>query len=310
MPKLLLWLAYSQDTGNASEVVDRKSESKMAASFTPKLDHIIILVPYSFLSNPPVFFARNFNILHGGTHADGKTANALVVFPSGVYLEFIAFVDDNAENRTNHWWGKKTFGWIDWAITSDNVDDCNIVSKRLIEGRSDLQYDAPSRGGRTKQDGTKIEWQVTFPSAGRERGSVPFWCHDITPRLQRVPNTQDVIKHPTNVTGISRIAIITTEANVEGLVKDYAALLKSDPVDTERSTPATRFVLNQPQADSKPATVEIRGPRNADEATLLHGHPSGVLAEVTIATEEGVSFQPTHVEEIGGARVTFAFAQE
>lgn len=71
-----------------------------------QLDHVVLLVPYEDVVNPPSWVTDNFIINPGGTHADGKTENKLVLFADGTYLELIAFINDDAEKRRGHWWDK------------------------------------------------------------------------------------------------------------------------------------------------------------------------------------------------------------
>jgi hypothetical protein len=80
----------------------------MAAPFSSQLDHIVILLPAADLDNLPSALTNAFTITPGGTHADGKTYNKLVILQSGVYLEFIAFTTDSDDAKKDHWWGRKT----------------------------------------------------------------------------------------------------------------------------------------------------------------------------------------------------------
>ena len=36
-----------------------------------QLDHVVILLPYDYLSNPPNWLTDNFTISPGGTYSDG-----------------------------------------------------------------------------------------------------------------------------------------------------------------------------------------------------------------------------------------------
>jgi hypothetical protein len=83
------------------------------------LDHIVILVPHSFLTSPPAWFTNVFVPYPGGRHADGLTENTLVLFPDGSYIEFIAFVPGvDPGKREKHKWGRKAeFSVVDWALT-------------------------------------------------------------------------------------------------------------------------------------------------------------------------------------------------
>ena len=95
------------------------------------LDHIIILLPAKAVDNLPKALTDAFTITPGGTHADGKTYNQLVVLSSGVYLEFIAFVDDDPQRKQGHWWGQKSAGTIiDWALTSSDVKDVEKLAEK------------------------------------------------------------------------------------------------------------------------------------------------------------------------------------
>src|SRR5437762_400207 len=90
---------------------------------TPSLDHIILLLPYSTLVNPPQSLTKTFTLTPGGRHADNKTQNKLLVFESGFYIELIAFIPPEEESRRGHWWGGKWGGFVDWAVTSGSVED-------------------------------------------------------------------------------------------------------------------------------------------------------------------------------------------
>jgi len=116
------------------------------------LDHIVILVPYSYLSGlpgldkpstattsagtdsqggsgssggdggAPSWFRELFTFSPGGRHADGVTENVLVLFGDGVYLEFIAFTPEagaaGSRGRQGHKWGAFEEGSVvDWAVT-------------------------------------------------------------------------------------------------------------------------------------------------------------------------------------------------
>lgn len=68
-------------------------------------------------------------------HSNGKTANNLIVFKSGAYIEMIAFVDDLPANMKGHKWGKKKYGWIDWAMTYTDQKDFDGILRRTNKPR-------------------------------------------------------------------------------------------------------------------------------------------------------------------------------
>ncbi|TKY88598.1 hypothetical protein EX895_002587 [Sporisorium graminicola] len=179
-----------------------------SSSIVPALDHLILLVndPQTASSQRTsalehavlVFSELGFQVVRGGTHADGLTSNALIVFPDGVYIELIQFepapAPGSVENqqgfearRKQHWWYHCRKGWIDWCladgISDGAIDSINDNARRLRESAvQELQsnqgeeggdskvvaprllYQVPQEGGRTTTRGDEIKWKVTFPS--------------------------------------------------------------------------------------------------------------------------------------------------
>ncbi|ORY26045.1 glyoxalase-like domain-domain-containing protein [Naematelia encephala] len=207
---------------------------------TPQLDHIVIHVPYAYLSSPPSWLTELFTITPGGTHADGLTANALVPFSDGTYLELIAFTPEiTAEQKRNHMWGGKPYGIIDWALTLPKKDDQGNASQYQILRKRWLDLPVPPKwksselrqGGRTKPDGTKLEWLIAFPP---ERGVTPFWCLDVTARSHRVSSAIDQITHPSGVQGIAEVSLNLPQGGITSEIKpilDAAVPQSEDRVD-------------------------------------------------------------------------------
>jgi len=194
----------------------------------PYLDHIVILIPYASLLTLPSWIPKNFALTPGGTHSGGQTANRLVCFQDGSYLEFISFVNDDPKNREGHCWGDCKSGIIDFAFTSGDADkNWEGVDKGLKEGNSGVRYEKPRDGGRKRPDGKEIKWKVTWPVAGGElglrRGEAPFFCHDVTERELRVPTANTT--HPTLAYGINKISIYVPPERATLLAEAYEAIL-------------------------------------------------------------------------------------
>ncbi|KAL2069745.1 hypothetical protein VTL71DRAFT_14424 [Oculimacula yallundae] len=198
------------------------------------LDHIIVLVPYASLTNPPAWISENFTITPGGQHADRKTENRLICFRDGSYIELIAFVDDDSKNREGHVWGDRQNGIIDFALTHPNGDAVVLFSElqqrlkdvKWEEGEIKAEYQAPQDGGRKRPDGIDVKWTVTQPvvDTGYQRGSLPFFCHDVTPRSVRVPNSEEALTHPSGAYGIKQLTIFVPITKVGPLSRAYAAV--------------------------------------------------------------------------------------
>lgn len=127
-----------------------------------------------------------------------------------------------APNRRSNY-RDKPFGVVDFALT--NLD-FPALTARLAQTGTGISYDPPKAGGRTKPDGTQLEWEVTFPT-GTERGSVPFWCEDVTPRERRVPVTDASTRHPSGVLGMGGVSVEVEGAKVEGLGRALGAICES-----------------------------------------------------------------------------------
>ncbi|KAH7397738.1 glyoxalase-like domain-containing protein [Cadophora sp. MPI-SDFR-AT-0126] len=198
------------------------------------LDHIIVLVPYASLTNPPAWITENFTITPGGQHADRKTENRLICFRDGSYVELIAFVNDDPKNREGHRWGGKHFGIIDFAFTHRTGDAAALFSElqeRLdgVDWKEDaikVEYQPPVAGGRKRPDGKEVKWTVTTPvtTTGYQSGQLPFFCHDVTPRSVRVPVSEEAITHPNGAYGIKQLTIFVDESKIGALSQAYAAI--------------------------------------------------------------------------------------
>ncbi|KAG8819172.1 hypothetical protein FRC17_010577 [Serendipita sp. 399] len=166
------------------------------------LDHVIYMTsPGELQETIRRFQELGFEVIPGGKHADGLTENALVVLEDGVYIEVIHFVRPLAkypegssewESRRTHWWASaKENGWIDYCLGDltgpDDVPIGTTLNERAKEKSINLEYDRGVEGGRIKPDGEALRWFVTFPAKQHIRGSVPFFCKDLTPRSRRVP---------------------------------------------------------------------------------------------------------------------------
>lgn len=196
------------------------------SSPTPQIDHIIILVPYAYITTPPAWITSTFTLSPGGQHADGKTENRLILLADGSYIELIAFIDDDPARRAGHWWDKP-YGIVDWALTNteDEAPDVEGVNERLERVGSKVRYQEPIRGGRTRPDGVQMEWRVTFPQ-GVGRGFVPFWCHDVTERERRVPSSrEEAVRHPCGAKGVAGVRVGVEEERVRAVRDAVGAIV-------------------------------------------------------------------------------------
>jgi hypothetical protein len=265
------------------------------------LDHIIILVPYDSLVSLPEWITTNFTVTPGGIHADGKTENKLICFRDGCYIELIAFIKDDPSLREDHFWGDKKFGIIDFAFTSRSDDAPTLflqLEKRLREldlgkDRPKVEYQPPVSGGRTRPDGQEVKWNVTFPVAntGYQRGELPFFCHDLTPRNLRVPFTEESVTHPNGAYGIDEMYIYASEERCASLAQAYSAIL-GVPNTVDETDPnfvgmfeTTRF--NEISGAEAPVFV-VGMPLEEEQLEAMQERDGVLLASLTLGSvEEG-----------------------
>ncbi len=129
------------------------------------IDHVVIVV-HDLDKASADFAAMGFTVVRGGEHTGGVTHNALVAFEDGSYLELVAFLDappDGHPFYRKH--GEE--GLVTFALLPDD-----IIGDVAAAERRGLNLDGPRRGGRTRPDGVKIEWETAWP---RTR-DLPFFC--------------------------------------------------------------------------------------------------------------------------------------
>lgn len=164
---------------------------------TLRLDHLVILVPQLDAAIDR-YRACGFTVLPGGTHAEGATHNALVVFADGAYLELIAFLKPAPEHRWGTLAARGHQGFIDMALLPDSVG--TVVAAAAARG---LAYTGPLPGGRLRPDGQRLEWQIGTPPTA----DLPFLCGDLTPRALRVPEEGGARQHANGATGVAALTV-------------------------------------------------------------------------------------------------------
>jgi hypothetical protein len=165
-----------------------------------KLDHVIIAV--NDLGQASRDYEKlGFTVLPGGTHANGASHNALIVFRDGSYIELLAPTGEPAQPGyadfsflTQH--GE---GLVGFALRSDDL----VVDVDAVQQRG-LAMSAVTTGRRKRPDGLELQWRSARLAAG---GLSPFLIQDITPRDWRVPNDEKAITHANTCVGIVALVL-------------------------------------------------------------------------------------------------------
>ena len=120
----------------------------------------------------------------GGQHNNHATQMALASFPDGSYLELIA-IQAHADLAAvdAHPWSKFLRG---------NAGPCAFAVRAADIGKEVARLQAAGftlseteRAGRTRPDGTKVEWETADIHYGPRGSFYPFLIRDITPRENR-----------------------------------------------------------------------------------------------------------------------------
>jgi Glyoxalase-like domain len=124
---------------------------------------------------------------YGGAHANGLTHMALAGFEDGSYLELIAPPSGadlaKASGMMSGWVPLMTgnAGTGAWAIRASAIHErADELRERGIAVRG------PERGGRTRPDGIRLEWETAIVGAGAAGSVLPFMIEDRTERSLRV----------------------------------------------------------------------------------------------------------------------------
>lgn len=174
-----------------------------------RFDHVIICV-FGLEEAMEAFRALGFNPVVGGTHAGGKTHNALIVFRDSTYIELLAPTSPallehlDPRDRSNFLFlfaGGE--GYRGYALVSDNLEgDVAAIQER------GLAVDLQPPNGRARPDGVELRWRSAFltdpPGA-----MAPFLIEDLTPRHLRVPDDPNSTTHPNGAIGTWEIIIRT-----------------------------------------------------------------------------------------------------
>ncbi|KAG5639176.1 hypothetical protein H0H81_006080 [Sphagnurus paluster] len=262
---------------------------------TKILDHIVHLAPPGSLrATSQQFRELGFKVIPGGTHTDGLTANALVILADGVYLELIAFTyppwhfppgSPERRERDAHPWASKIPGWIDYAFLgngslSSRISD--IINERARHDHSGVTYAPEWASGRQRTDGRALRWVISAPDEQKHgRGTLPFFCGDITPRGWRVPSDPPSnMDHPCTAKGIKYILLLTESWDLLPLSRQLTSVIGALPTESE--------------------STEKQKIWNLD--SVHHSHPQLILrTAITVSEREFITKVGTGIYEVAFA---------
>ncbi|KAA1477076.1 hypothetical protein DENSPDRAFT_933459 [Dentipellis sp. KUC8613] len=273
---------------------------------TKTLDHIVHLTPPGTVEQASEQFRAlgftsticDYPVIHGGTHADGLTANALVILGDAVYLELISFTQPASsyppsspqrKARDSHQWANKPPGWLAFAFLG--APDASppisaLINARAEAGGSDVRYAPEVAGGRRRGDGVALQWVLSTPRRWAEPhgGSrLPFYCGDVTPRALRVPTEpKSNAAHPNTAQCVARMHVLAPRAAFAAVSLELQCALGEPPIAL---SPAMHVWLLDPLPE---AVAE------AQAAGVPAWHPRLILQVADESIEEEVRFVDEH----------------
>ena len=161
----------------------------------------------------------------------------------------MAFIHDDPVKAAGHGLDKE-FGVVDFALTTRRPFDHDDLQGRLQQSGTNISYAEPTFEGKQLPDGSDVQWQIIFPQ-GIERGAVPFWCHDVSPRDFRVPGTEGTTQHPCGAMGVAGIFIEIRKAEFDRVQTALAIVTESD-------AESISFEVGTPYDIGKPERPDIR----------------------------------------------------
>ncbi len=210
-----------------------------------RLDHVVIVVR-ALDQAIADFQAMGFTTTPGGVHADGLTANALVPFADGTYLELIAFLAPDVP-QAHRWYPRLAAGegFVDAAIAVDNLSEAAEVWRQR-----GLRGTGPVEGGRQRLDGQELRWRTFF--FDRDQG-LPFAIEDVTARASRVPGDAAAV-HANGAVGITALHVASPPA----MAQAYRNLCDQPLASTRFNLGAQTIVLDGPPPTDVPALSALR----------------------------------------------------
>ncbi|RMD43580.1 hypothetical protein DV735_g1580, partial [Chaetothyriales sp. CBS 134920] len=258
-------------------------------------DHVVLLIDPKDFDTLPSWLSDNFRIVEGGTHKGGSSRNKLVVFSDGTYLELFSWVSKPVDFAH---WADKPPGLIDFALTTlrpfDAQKTYTAVQANLSRSGGDgglgVRLSEPVNGGRETPDGREVRWQTTraeysqgkntppadyFPTG---RIDTPFFCHDLTPRVVRVPfDNEDFTTHPSKAQGLAGVDVLVPADKLTHYSDLYSSFVGEAPQPLDHSTKkGVLFKLTTPTSQGSGPVITVRVPTSEEDEQWIKERGVGI----------------------------------
>jgi len=216
-----------------------------------------------------------------------------VILGDGAYLELISFThpashyppgSPDRQRRDSNTWAHKEPSWIDFAFLGSST--ASIA--RAEQDQSGVRYALETQGGRTRADGRVLQWVISATEDDQLRGTVPFFCGDVTPREWRVPvDPPSNVIHPSGVQGVAHVRILAEPGSLSRISAQLTSVVGEPPRSnaakssytwtlqalsgTSSSALEPRLILSAPQDDEEGDHLAAKGPGIYEVAFLVEG---------------------------------------
>ncbi len=243
----------------------------------------------------------------------------MIIFADGTYLELFNWIQKPTEFTD---WAEKPPGLIDFALTTlrpfNAASNFEQLSRNLeLRGGDDglgVKYLPPKAGGRKRKDGKDVKWEVTrpeyrnaenTPSADMfptKRIDAPFFCHDVTPRVVRVPwDEEDLTQHPSGAAGIAAVEVLVPPEKLTAYSALYSSVTGSSPQQlNDKSKKGVSFDLAVPTSQSRGPLIKVRVPSSDEDHAWLEERGIGIRAiQISAQGRKGHGEQQLSNDDIG-----------
>ncbi|KAI9570734.1 glyoxalase-like domain-containing protein [Boletus coccyginus] len=273
----------------------------MSTPSTNILDHIIHLTPPGTVEQVSQQFRDlGFNVIAGGTHTGGLSANALVILGDDAYLELISFThppshyppgSPDRQRRDANPWAQKEPGWIDFSFLGTSTTSiARIINARAERDQSGIHYAPESDGGRTRTDGQVLQWVISAAENDQLRGTVPFFCGDVTPRNWRVPvEPPSNAVHPSGARGVAHVRLLGKPESLASTSAQLTSVVGEPPRSNATGSECT-WTLDVPSdttGTQKPRLI-LSAPTNDEEQDHLATKGAGIFEVGFLVGSDGV----------------------
>ena len=165
-----------------------------------------------------------------------------------------------------------------------------------------VKYLPPKAGGRKRKDGKDVKWEVTRPEYSdavntpnadmfpTKRIDVPFFCHDVSPRVVRVPwDDENLTRHPSGAAGIAAVEVLVPPGNLTAYSTLYSSITGSSPQQLNDTTKkGVSLDLAVPTSQARGPLIKVRVPTSTEDKAWLKERGVGIRSiQISVQGRKG-----------------------